>query len=529
MKREYLKPLTIIRMQTQPISEHTCRECRKFRTNECSWKGVLATDPICDQFQPKTGRRGRRGRHGGARGAKRRKEWKLDLYAEVPQTTKPCGFYGDKLTEAVWLPYKDQNGNVTVRPSLIIATKGKNYKIVDFWNGKHTVKGTFPSRELQSLMQAQSVQLLESKADINPKEIDDSLNNLFKKHLDMPKAETILAKRWIEGTFFYDCFDAFPIESILGVSESGKSRLCLLNLALCYHAEGLIDPTEATIFRSKEEDKVSLIVDEAEYLNNPQLYHTLRILINASYSKYSGYVSRYDEVNGRRVKKRFDLYSPMCISGIGGLEGVTLSRAFRIVMRRVNRDFPKVNPNSYPTLRNMLYTLRIRHAFKIRELYKKTDISNIVTARFEELFKPFFTLTEFMGTPEEHEILAEWCSEYQQNFRTEALNVAQEEMLLLCLTKIEPDQPDWYSLKKITYAFNMEYSKQVSNRYVSNILHRLGIIKRKKLHGYTLIYAPDDLIKDAANRIGVSLSEAPPSHLSPPTPLNWKELTTKKQ
>ncbi|MFQ6068543.1 MAG: hypothetical protein ACE5KD_03265 [Candidatus Bathyarchaeia archaeon] len=33
-------------------------------------------------------------------------------------------------------------------------------------------------------------------------------------------------------------------------------------------------------------------------MNNLKLYHMLHILINASYSKRSGYVSRYDEKDG---------------------------------------------------------------------------------------------------------------------------------------------------------------------------------------------------------------------------------------
>jgi len=208
------------------------------------------------------------------------KHYKLDIFAPIPKTIKPCGFYGDTLTEACYLPYKDEENNVVLRPTVIMAKKDlpkhKPYKLIDFLADSHNIKGTFPSRELQTLMSVKAVQMLEHIADVEPRKVDEQIERAFNKHLDIPKPEMILAKRWIEGTFFYDVFDAFPIESILGVSESGKSRLCMLNLALCYHAEGLIDPTEATIFRAKEEDRVSLIVDEAEYLN----YSYLRAILN---------------------------------------------------------------------------------------------------------------------------------------------------------------------------------------------------------------------------------------------------------
>ena len=317
----------------------------------------------------------------------------------------------------------------------------------------------------------------------------------------------------------------------MGVSESGKSRLCLLNLALCYHGEGLIDPTEATIFRSKEEEKVTLIIDEAEYLNNPKLFATLRILLNASYSKNAGYVSRYDESSkGQRVKKRFNLYSPLCVSGIGGLEGVTLSRAFRIVMRRTDKDFPKADPRAYKELRDKLYVLRINKAFEVHDLYNNLDISSVATARFSELFKPLFTLTKIFGTQKEWDILSKWCKNYADNFRVEALNVAREEMVLVCLGKLQNQNMDWYALKDLAHEVLKEYGKNVTSRQVSSILHRLGITQRRKSHGNILFYAPEELVVECAKRIGISFSSlSSPSSPSPPTdktaenPENWLE------
>jgi hypothetical protein len=461
---------------------------------------------------------------------------KLDLFAPVPNTLKPCGFTGDTLTEAVWLPYRNQENAVMIKPAVIMSDrsmpKHKPFKIIDFLDDDHDIKGTFPSQELQTLMSVKSVQMLEHMANVEPQDVDKKIEESLQKHLSIPRAEMILCKRWIEGTYFFDVFDAYPIESILGVSESGKSRLCLVNLALCYHAEGMIDPSEASIFRNKQEDRISLVVDEAEYLNNPNLYSTLRILINASYSKESGYVCRYDEdAEGRRVKRRFDLYSPMALSGIASVEGVTLSRAFRIVMRRTNKDYPKAYAKDYGTLRDMLYTLRVRHAFDVYDLYKSIDISNIVSARFEELFKPLFCMTKFFGNQEEWQILAQWAKDYQDNFRVEALNVAQEEMVLLSLSKITsyPNQPEWYELKELTNIINDFYSTNFNPKTISNILYRLGLTRRKKIHGLTLVYATKEQLEACASNIGVEFSSpntAPTAPMSTTSP-DW--LQEKKE
>lgn len=510
-----------------------CKDCAKFRDwqSDCTYKKdiregiIIATDTACDDFEPKKGRRGRAGRRSRA---KKRKHWKLDLFAPIPTTLKPCGFYPESntLTESVWLPYTDKQNNVTLRPSIILAEKGKEPEILDFMK-QDRIKGVFPSQDLKTLMSVKGVQMLVSHMDIEPQNVDKEIDEAVRKHLHIPDAERILVKRWLEGSFFYDTFDAYPIQNVLGVSESGKSRLCLLNLSLAYHAEPLIDPTEATIFRSKEEDKVSLIIDEAEYLNNPNLYSTLRILLNASYSKDIGYVTRYDEQDGKRVKRRFDLYSPMCISGIGGLEGVTLSRAFRIVMRRVDKDFPKAKPYTYRHLRDMLYVLRTRHAFEVRELYEKTDISNTVTARFEELFKPIFVMTEFFGTNEERETLKTWCKEYQANFRIEALNVALEEQVLTVIANTET-KDDWYSLKTLSLSIGVMYSRSLRPKQISNILYRLGITKRRKIHGLTQVYAPKELLEESAQRIGIPLKDLSLSFSSTNSTKSTKSTENKK-
>jgi len=456
------------------------------------------TDPACDKFEPKKGKKGDK----GGKGARNKQTFILDLNAEIPDKIEPCGFTEDTLTEACWLPYRDQDGALEVRPSIIVHEKGKEPEILDFIV-QERIKGTFPSQQLSSLMSVESAKMVKEGATIDPHQIDKEIDEAITKHLDIPQAERILVKRWIEGTYFYDVFDAYPIQNILGVSESGKSRLCLLNLSLCYHAEQSINVTEAGIFRAKEEDKITQIIDEAEYLNNPKLYATLKTLLNASYSKNSGFVSRYDEENGKRVKKRFNLYSPLCISGIGGLSGITLSRSFRVVMKRVNKDFPKADPKKYTKLRDKLYALRVMQCFEIREAYNKLDISSIVSARFEELFKPLFTLTKVFGTEKEWDILAEWCKNYANNFRLEALNVAKEEMVLSAVSKTKPAQPDWYSLKDVADKVMKESGHPITSKRVSSILHRLGITQRRKTYGLIHFYCSDALLEECAARIGL--------------------------
>jgi len=470
---------------------------------ELNKTACLPTDKPCKEFVGKS---------------EKRKTWKLSLESEIPQTYEPCGFYSTKnsniIIESAWLPYESDNGEVALKPSLIIKTESndkseiqvKEFLVKDLGLN---IRGTFPNQDLKTLMSVNAVKTLLDNKPIDTKTVDLEIDQATKRHIEIGGKRRIVLKRWIEGTYFYDVFDAFPILNIMGVSESGKSRILRVVQAMAYHAESVVDPSPASIFRSKEEDHVTLCFDEAEYLNDPSMNQTVRVLINASYSKGLS-VPRYDEIDGKRVKRNFNLYSPFAIVGISGLEGVTASRAIRIVSERANRDYPVAKVEDYADLRDKMYVLRFQEAFRLKQIYEQLDISDIVKARFVELFKPLFALTKIFGTEAEYEALAEWAKEYQSVFRVEALNVAEEEQILSCLAQLQPLPDDWFSLKELTDKVNLTFSRKLSYQRVSQILMRMGITERRKVKGQTQFRVSKDDLELVAKRLGIELAEAEP-------------------
>jgi len=51
----------------------------------------------------------------------------------------------------------------------------------------------------------------------------------------------------------------------------------------------------------------------------------------------------------------------------------------------------------------------------------------------------------------------------------------------LILRRFVEGHLDGYGLKDLTDKVDVEYSRSVSPRYVSNILYRLGVVRRKRL------------------------------------------------
>lgn len=460
----------------------------------------LPTDAACEKFKLK----GRKGR-ARSEGSGKKKTWNLKLDAKTPEFLKPCGFYDNKIIESAWLPYEEsESGEITVRPSLVIKNKNGNVEIKDFLE-QNEVKGDFPSQNLKTLMSPIAANAILKNETIDAQAIDAEIDRAFDRHTELSRACKIVMKRWIEATYFYDVFSSYPILNIIGVSESGKSRLLLIVLALSYHAEGVVDPSEAALFRSKEEDKVVMCIDEAEYLNSKEMNQILRTLINASYSKGLG-VPRYDEIDGKRIKRMFELYGPICIVGISGLEGVTASRSIRVISQRANRDFPKARQEEYSDLRDKLYILRFQLAFKIKEIYDTLDISDIVTARFLELFLPLFVMTKVFGNEEEFDLLSKWAKEYENVFRAENFNIADEEQILIALSNVKPIKDDWHSLKLFVDNVNMGSTRRFWPQKVSQILSRIGITERRKVHGCTEFRVTRENLELIAKRLGIDIS-----------------------
>ena len=340
------------------------------------------------------------------------KGYTMDLDKDIPPILNPFGFYPDQglVLEGLWLPYSNDGGEVKALPTVIIGTNcfdGDKTYFMDFdfkmlydienING-FEVKGNFPERDFNLATKKIVLKLRENNLDISINKVAKESYKILNKFVwfEDNDPQLIFSKYWILGTYFYDVFDAYPIFNINGVSESGKSRLLGLIRCLAYHGYNTLNPTEAGIFRDKEELKPTMCIDEEEYLRSKERRATVGTLINASYSKDGGWVTRHDESSGgKRVRKRFYLYSPLAISGILGLPGVTKSRVVQIIMQRAEKNYPKPHINDFLAFRDNLYLLRLTKSFDIYNLYTEIDLKGVVSRRFDELFRPIFTICKF--------------------------------------------------------------------------------------------------------------------------------------
>ena len=139
---------------------------------------------------------------------------------------------------------------------------------------------------------------------------------------------------WVLHTYVFEAFETTPYLAITSAAKRcGKSRLLeLLNL-LAARAWYVIEPTEATLFRTVEKSAPTLLMDEvdATFGKDSAVTEGLRAIYNAGYRK-GATVPRCVGV-GHEVRD-FAVYCPKAFAGIKSLPDTVADRSIPIVLHR---------------------------------------------------------------------------------------------------------------------------------------------------------------------------------------------------
>ena len=352
-------------------------------------------------------------------------------------------------------------------------------------------------------------------------------NTVIPKHLYLEDdgARKTLAY-WIMATYFYDVFDAFPIGHGWGFYGSGKSRLGMFIVALAYHGMFGIDITSADLFRSKEEFRPTLVIDENE--ENRREFTTIKDdLINASYVRGAGSVSRRRKVKTERgemyVRDSFQLYSPTFLCSINAMSTPqSRSRVIIFPMVKKNVKVPIAMRKDYVEVADALYEYKFKNWPEMRALYESIREDGIegLSARGLELWLPIFTMMKAIGRWKEDFADVFAFHKLNESYQKEADMIDEERPTLYrAISKlycdaleadergIEPDdrwfrhpnnEPRKYEFEVGDLTLVMEqiakiigYSKHVSKESVGKSLRMLGFTKSRRSKGRRATFIVD--------------------------------------
>jgi hypothetical protein len=157
---------------------------------------------------------------------------------------------------------------------------------------------------------------------------------LFLDYLVLPNGIALVASLWTIGTHLFEIFDCFPYLTVTSPTKRcGKTRFAEILELLCARALMSINVSEAALFRSIENEKPTVIIDEAEALRNKDSERAQYLLpiLNAGFAQ-GKYVLRCVG-KGFDVKK-FAVYCPKAVLAIGSLPTTLMDRSVVISMRR---------------------------------------------------------------------------------------------------------------------------------------------------------------------------------------------------
>lgn len=239
-------------------------------------------------------------------------------------------------------------------------------------------------------------------------------------HLELKRPEEAsLITLWIIGTYLAPLFLTYPRLSFLGEKGSGKSKALQLIAALGFNGLHILEPTGAVLFRLIEPLRPTLCLDEMEKLDR-EARNAVGAIFNAGY-KHGARVPRTEERDRRRVVEFYEVYGPLAVASIGGLNGVQEDRAITVIMtkghnrEKINRE---VNPaeRTFGELRAQLYRLALTRHQDVRGMWDTVQTPEWLNGRHRELYKPLLTLADVIA------------QEGDDSFRRDILRIAESEL-----------------------------------------------------------------------------------------------------
>ena len=177
--------------------------------------------------------------------------------------------------------------------------------------------------------------LWEEKEIIDLLEPYRNIIDILKEYIDLKEEYYNIVALWIIGTYFHKKFPSYPFLFFNAQKGSGKSRI--MNLITCLAKDGSVmnSMTEAVLFRTTG----TLAIDEYEGMNRKG-GENLRELLNSSYKRGTKVkrMKQKKSIDGvEQVVEEFDVYRPILLANIWGMETVLGDRCLSLILEKSNK------------------------------------------------------------------------------------------------------------------------------------------------------------------------------------------------
>jgi len=307
------------------------------------------------------------------------------------------------------------------------------------------------------------------------------IDAFIKSYLEMPlDSDYLILAMWVFHTYLIEKFNTTPILYFYGVKETGKSRAGEVLSELAFRAQRLTSLTEATLFRSVELFKPTLIIDEIKLLGKGG-NQGLADLIKTTY-KRGLKVSRVNlNKNGEDQIEYYDTFTPLVICTTESIPDIIESRCILFTMQKnSNPQIEKMIDQKWANdLRERLTIFRANYITK--ELPEAQYISR---GRLNEIMFPLYQSLLMVGPERKNEFI-DIVKRIQKSKENEDGMSLEAEIVKAIDDEYQENQNKQFLTQVISKRLNeiRSENEQISDRAVSSRIKRLGFDKIRIKNG----------------------------------------------
>ena len=338
--------------------------------------------------------------------------------------------------------------------------------------------------------------------EISPKKLIEKIKSQYIKYLAIRNDTWYsIHALWDIGTYIYQAFEAYPFLELRGIAGTGKTKSMTVSSYISFNGgQIMVNPSEATLFREKDEIRGTSYFDEAEKLwvlnkFTKQYEGDVRTeLINASYTK-EGKIPRQEKIGNKFITKWYSPYGPTQLGSIAGLHGATETRAItRITTKSSNEDNrgemePTEDRKSpiWEEIRDECYRFGLTYWKDVQNLYLNFPKDTGLKRRDLQIWKPLLSIAKFISEDLFEEIV-NFARDATQRRTEDLLHKTSFDYEILEALKICIEEEDKNKIYvndiKMAYCKKQNIQNGISDKYLNrNISSHLDNLGFKELRG----------------------------------------------
>jgi Protein of unknown function (DUF3631) len=227
----------------------------------------------------------------------------------------------------------------------------------------------------------------------------DAIEAIFRRYIVLPEGAAHALALWVLHAWTFDAGDISPFLVLVSPTKRcGKTNTLIILLFLTPRSELASNISPSAMFRSIEDDRPTLLIDEADsFLKDNE---EMRGILNGGHTKAAAYVKRNVEVNGEHKPRRFSTWAPKAIATIRALADTLEDRSIIIQLQR------KPKSTKLPRLRHRdseeLAALRRKAARWAADNFSKLtnpdpEVPDALNDRAADNWRPLLAIADLVG------------------------------------------------------------------------------------------------------------------------------------